>query len=117
VSIVVQEPPLEGRRSKVASTTPEPASAESEETVTEEPETMAAFAGALSDPVGTVASNVNVRLDADSAFPALSVALTCTVYSSSAGKLAAPKAYDQSPAKSEVVKNCSEPDEKALPFQ
>ena len=79
MSIVVHEPPLEGRRSKVASATPDPASAESEETVTDAPETTAAFAGAVSDPVGAVASKVNVRLEADSAFPALSVALTRTV--------------------------------------
>ena len=47
--------------------------------VTDAPETTAAFAGAVSDPVGAVASKVNVRLEADSAFPALSVALTRTV--------------------------------------
>jgi hypothetical protein len=31
--------------------------------------------------------------------------------------LAAPNAYDQFPAESEVVKKSSEPDENALPFQ
>ena len=79
MSIVVHEPPPEGRRSKVASATPDPASAESEETVTEEPEITAPLAGAVNEPVGAVASKVNVRLEAGSAFPALSVALTRTV--------------------------------------
>jgi hypothetical protein len=76
VSSVVHEPPPAGRRSKVTRATPEPVSAESEETVTEAPETTAPSAGAVSEPVGAVASNVNVRLEADCAFPALSVALT-----------------------------------------
>jgi len=50
-----------------------------EETVTEDPEKTALLAGAVSEPVGAVASNVKVRLEAVSAFPALSVALARTV--------------------------------------
>jgi len=54
VSIVVQVPPPAGRRWNAAESTPEPPSAESEETVTEAPPRTDPSAGAVSEPVGPV---------------------------------------------------------------
>ncbi len=47
---------------------------------------------------GSLASNVNVPLEAGSTFPAASLARTRTAYSPSTGRFAAGKSYDQSPA-------------------
>ena len=80
MSIVVQPPPPPaGRCWNSAESTPEPVSAESEETVTALPPTAAPSAGAVSDPVGSVASNVKVTLDGASVLPTLSRARTRTV--------------------------------------
>ena len=78
VSIAVHAPPPAGRRSKAAEATPEPESAESEETATEA-RSAAPSAGAVREPLGAVVSNVNVRLADASAFPAASAAWTRTV--------------------------------------
>ena len=79
VAIVVQAPPPAGRRWNSAESTPEPVSAESEETVTELPRSAAPSAGAVREPVGSVASKWNVRAEGVSALPTSSVAKTLTV--------------------------------------
>ena len=73
VSMVVQGPPPAGRRWNSAVATPEPASAESEETATAAPVTKAASAGAVSEPVGLVRSTVTLTTSAP-VLPAPSVA-------------------------------------------
>ena len=79
VSIVVQGPPPAGRCWNSAVATPEPASAESEETVTAAPRRKAPSAGAVSEPVGAVASKLKARVAGVSALPTSSVAKTRTV--------------------------------------
>ena len=59
------------------------------------------------DVSGATLSIVNERLDGDSAFVALSVALTRIVYDPSAGKFEAGKVYDQFPPAR--VRSCSRP--------
>ena len=85
VSMVVQGPPPAGRRWNSAVATPEPASAESEETVTEAPPSTAASAGAVSDPVGFVLSTTTSWIAESSVLPARSVTRTRTRASPSAG--------------------------------
>ena len=78
MSIVVQAPLPAGRRWNSAVSTPEPPSAESEETASV-PVTKAPSAGAVSEPVGSVASKWNVRGEGVSALPTSSVAKTLMV--------------------------------------
>ena len=87
VAIVVQAPPPAGRRWNSAEATPEPASAESEETVTVAAE-AAPSAGAVSEPVGFVLSTTTSWTAESSVLPALSVTRTRTRTSPSAGWLA-----------------------------
>jgi len=77
VAIVVQAPPPLGRRWNAALATPEPASAESEETGIV-PDTWAPSLGAVSEPVGLVLSTVTVCLLEPSVFPAPSATRTST---------------------------------------
>ena len=79
VAMAVQAPPPAGRRWNSAEATPEPESAESDETATEAPRSAAPFVGAVSEPVGAVPSKENVRLVGVWALPASSVARTRTV--------------------------------------
>ena len=79
MSIVVQAPLPAGRCWNSAVSTPEPPSAESEETATEPPPRTEASAGAVSEPVGSVASKRNVSVEGVSALPTSSVAKTLTV--------------------------------------
>ena len=79
VAIVVQVPAPAGERWNWAEATPEPASAELEETVTAAPRTLAEAAGAVSEPVGAVESLVKVRVVAVLVLPALSVLVTASV--------------------------------------
>ena len=66
-----------GERWKTADATPEPPSAEFEETVTALPRTMAAAAGAVIDPVGFVLSTRTFVTSAEvKVLPALSVVTT-----------------------------------------
>ena len=115
--MVVQAPPPAGRRWNRAESTPEPASDESEETITEAPRSAAPSAGAVSEPVGAVASKANVRLGEASAFPTPSTARARTVYDPSSGKAAESKAYVQLPAASAVSFQSSEALEKPEPSQ
>ncbi len=85
VAIVVQAPPPAGRRWNSAESTPEPVSAESEETVTELPPRTEASAGAVSEPVGFVLSTSTPWTAESSELPALSVTRTRTRTSPSAG--------------------------------
>jgi hypothetical protein len=62
-----------------AEATPEPASAELEETVTAAPCTLALAAGAVTDPVGGVESFVNVRVVVEEVLPTLSVEAIASV--------------------------------------
>ena len=71
VPIAVQAPPPDGRRSKSAEPTPEPASAESAETETV-PERNAPPAGEVTEPLGSVRST-SVLTTSEPAFDALSV--------------------------------------------
>ena len=73
VPIVVQAPPPAGRRWNSAVSTPEPASAELEETAIV-PTTKAPSAGAVSEPVGSVRSMVTLTTSAP-VFPAPSVTM------------------------------------------
>ena len=73
VAIVVQVPAPAGERWNWAEATPEPPSAESEETVTAAPPTLAEAAGAVMAPVGAVESLVKVRVVALPVLPTLSV--------------------------------------------
>ncbi len=78
VPIVVQVFAPAGERWKVAFSTPEPESAESELTVTPEPRTKALFAGAVRPPVGLVLST-RTRTEVSpelTVLPALSVVVT-----------------------------------------
>ena len=86
MAIVVQAPPPAGRRWNSAEATPEPESAESEETATV-PESSAPSAGAVSDPVGFVLSTSTVCAAESSVLPASSVTRTRTRTSPSAGWL------------------------------
>ena len=72
-----QLPPPAGETSKAACWTPEPPSAESEETATELPCTQAA-PGAVTDPVGAVPSYVMVVVEKLWTFPAVSTARAWT---------------------------------------
>ena len=71
----------------------------------------------MKSALGFVASYVKVRLAGASAFVALSVAFTRTVYEPSAGKLDAGKANDQLPPAREVVFQTSEAEPNEVPFQ
>ena len=116
VPMVVQAPPPAGRRWNSAEATPEPESAESEETATEAPRRAAPSAGAVSEPVGAVSPKVNAaqgrlgvaglvrRADAHGVRP-------------SAGKFEAGKARDQSPLTRPALAHVSLPAENEAPFQ
>jgi hypothetical protein len=69
--MAVHAPPPDGRRSKSAESTPEPASAESAETDTV-PERSAPPAGEVTEPLGSVRST-RVLTTSDPVFDALSV--------------------------------------------
>ena len=75
----VQTPAPAGERWNWALATPEPPSAELEETATELPRTFALEAGAVIAPVGLVESLVKVRTVAVLVLPALSVEVTDSV--------------------------------------
>src|SRR5436190_10203764 len=75
----VHVPAPAGERWNCAEATPEPGSAEFEETATDEPRTLAELDGAVSDPVGFVESFVNVRTVAFDVLPAASVDVTDSV--------------------------------------
>src|SRR2546423_309039 len=75
----VQVPAPAGARWRCADATPEPPSAEFEETVAELPRTFAEDEGAVNEPVGLVESFVNVRTLALLALPAASVEVTDSV--------------------------------------
>ena len=79
VAMVVQVPAPVGEYWNWAEVTPEPASAQLEETVTVAPRTLAAAAGAVIEPVGAVESLVKVRVVAVEVLPALSVLVTASV--------------------------------------
>ena len=87
VAIVVQVPAPCGEDWNAADATPEPLSAESEETVTM-PFTVALEAGAVSAPVGFVESFVNVSVVVDDVLPALSVEVIASV-----GELVVPSVH------------------------
>ena len=77
VAIVVHVPAPAGERWNCAEATPEPPSAEFEETVTALPRTFAEAAGAVIDPVGFVLSTRTLVTSADvKVLPALSVVIT-----------------------------------------
>src|SRR5580765_4970053 len=75
----VQVPAPAGERWNWAEATPEPPSAEFDETVTLDPLTFALAAGAVTEPVGLVESFVNVKTVAFEVFPAVSVEVTDSV--------------------------------------
>src|SRR3989442_9741764 len=72
----VQVPAPAGERWNWAEATPEPPSAELEETVTAVPRTFAEAAGAVSEPAGAVESFVNLSTLAAEGLPAASVLVT-----------------------------------------
>ncbi len=73
----VQTPPPAGERWNCAFATPEPPSAELEETVTAAPRTLALAAGAVTEPVGFVLSTRTLVTSAlVNVLPALSVVTT-----------------------------------------
>ncbi len=73
----VQTPPPAGERWNCAFATPEPPSAESEETVTALPVTLVEAAGAVSEPVGFVLSTRTFVMSAEvKVLPTLSVVIT-----------------------------------------
>ncbi len=73
----VQTPPPAGERWNWAFATPEPPSAELEETVTAFPRTLAEAAGAVTEPVGFVLSTRTLVTSAEvKLFPTLSVVTT-----------------------------------------
>ncbi len=77
VAIVVQVPAPAGERWKSAEATPEPPSAELEETVTAAPRTLAEAAGAVTEPVGFVLSTRTLVTSAEvKLLPTLSVVIT-----------------------------------------
>ena len=77
VPIVVHVPAPAGERWNCAEATPEPPSAEFEETVTEFPRTLAEAAGAVIEPVGFVLSTRTFVTSAEvNVLPALSVVTT-----------------------------------------
>src|SRR4051794_11701824 len=75
----VQIPAPAGERWNCAEAMPEPVSAESDETVTVAPLTLALAAGAVIDPLGTVESLVKVSSVAFDVLPAASVDVTDSV--------------------------------------
>jgi hypothetical protein len=75
----VQVPAPAGERWNWAEATPEPPSAEFDDTVTELPRTTADAEGVVTDPVGLVESFVKVRTVAFDVFPAVSVEVTDSV--------------------------------------
>ena len=75
--IVVQTPAPAGERWNAAEATPEPPSAELEETVTAAPRTLALAAGAVTEPVGFVLSTRTLVTRAEvKVLPTLSVVIT-----------------------------------------
>ncbi len=77
VAIVVQVPAPAGERWKSACCTPEPPSAEFEETVTALPRTFALATGAVIEPVGFVLSIRTFVTSADvKLIPTLSIVIT-----------------------------------------
>src|SRR5712692_1007567 len=77
--MVVQVPAPAGERWNWAEATPEPPSAELEETVTAVPRTFAEAAGAVSEPLGAVESFTSVSTVAAEVLPAASVLVTDSV--------------------------------------
>jgi len=75
----VHVPAPAGERWNWAEATPEPPSAEFDDTVTALPRTLALAAGAVIEPVGLVESFVNVRTVAFDVFPAASVEVADSV--------------------------------------
>jgi hypothetical protein len=75
----VHVPAPAGERWNCAEATPEPPSAEFDETVTLEPVTFALVAGAVIEPVGLVESLVKVKTLALDVLPAVSVEVTDSV--------------------------------------
>jgi hypothetical protein len=75
-AMVVHVPAPAGERWKVADATPEPESAESEETATV-PRTLALEAGAVTEPLGDELSTITFATLAEvNEFPMLSVVIT-----------------------------------------
>ncbi len=77
-AVAAQVPAPAGLRSKVTVATPEPPSAESLVSVTGATPSLAAFAGAVTEPVGAVLSTRTVIAEDVKVFPALSVVVTRT---------------------------------------